>query len=136
LLAFAAGVALCRKGVPEVVQFGLGGIFFALAINTVDAAPAAAIRQLECPTLRMLGRWSYSLYLWQQPFFILACLADPVWRLPLLAAAISTGMAAFMLVESPSRRGLNQLWTRIERRCRPSAVLATGAGRRIRSEAA
>ena len=49
-----------------------------------------------------LGVWSYSLYLWQQPFAKM----DQAPALRLAGAAI-VGLISFYVVEDPARRWLN-----------------------------
>ncbi len=72
------------------------------------------LRQLTSPPRLALGHWSYSIYLWQQPFFVLACLADPVWRLPMMAAATGAGLLNVHLIERPARRWLDRAWIAVE----------------------
>jgi len=59
--------------------------------------------------LRLLGGWSYSIYLWQQPFYKLA-------HHGMLSVAIAVvggcaaGLASFYLVEGPARAALTRRW--------------------------
>ncbi len=65
-------------------------------------------RVLEAPGIRWLGRLSYSLYLWQQPFFPprgIAVGLPVAWKWPLeIAAAILCAVASFYLIERPAIR--------------------------------
>jgi peptidoglycan/LPS O-acetylase OafA/YrhL len=53
-----------------------------------------------------MGTWSFSLYLWQQPFYMLyrhEGLPAPL----ALACALALGVSAFHLIENPARNWLN-----------------------------
>jgi peptidoglycan/LPS O-acetylase OafA/YrhL len=77
-----------------------------LLLGTLRRPEALLGRLLESPPLRALGRISYSLYLWQQLFFVwdshrsaaLGPLQVPPWRLPL---ALGCALASYHLLERP-----------------------------------
>lgn len=97
---------------PATLIIGCGA--FALALNLLDRSPGLFRAILEFRPLRQMGIWSFSLYLWQQPFYMLAHREGmPV---PLaLACSLAVGIAAFYLVENPARTRLNAMWApRIE----------------------
>lgn len=79
----------------------------AFAVNHLDRAPAAIHRLLAAAPLRLLGLWSYSIYLWQQPFYIYRASFPPGVAL-LLAMGVS--VASFYLFEKPMRTWLNSHW--------------------------
>jgi peptidoglycan/LPS O-acetylase OafA/YrhL len=105
LVGFAAhwwSVAL-----PLTAVFGTGA--FALAVNLVDKAPRAVQWLLSLAPLRQVGLWSFSLYLWQQPFYLLVWRHGlPAWEGAALAAA--TGIVAYYVLERPTRAWLNRRW--------------------------
>jgi peptidoglycan/LPS O-acetylase OafA/YrhL len=81
----------------------------ALVIGAGCAAPAVGVgRLLAVPAMRMLGRLSYSWYLWHWPVLLLA---PPLFGHPLgllerlIAAAVSLGLAVLTLgfIENPGR---------------------------------
>jgi peptidoglycan/LPS O-acetylase OafA/YrhL len=83
---------------------------FALALNMLERSPGLFRRLLELPLLRQLGLWSYSLYLWQQPFYMLVRregLPAPLG----LACSLAVGIIAFHVVENPARLWLNRVLT-------------------------
>ncbi|QNA89077.1 acyltransferase [Massilia sp. Dwa41.01b] len=63
------GLAAHWWSLPRVVHLLAGCGAFALAVNALDRAPSFLRSVLEWPPLRQLGTWSFSLYLWQQPFY-------------------------------------------------------------------
>jgi peptidoglycan/LPS O-acetylase OafA/YrhL len=72
-------------------------------------APALVRTALSLAPLRQLGIWSFSIYLWQQPFYLLVGKGKlPLWAgFPL---ALLAGIASFYVIESPARRYLNRVW--------------------------
>jgi peptidoglycan/LPS O-acetylase OafA/YrhL len=95
--------------VPVLVQVYVGGVLFALALNLLPSAAPLVQRMLSWRPLRMLGLWSYSLYLWQQPAYLYG---DGSWtqRVAGLALSIAAGVLSFYMVERPARRYLNRKW--------------------------
>ena len=111
-LLLLAGIALHWWSVPLPARTALGVGAFALALNLMPAAPAAVKRFLEFAPLAKLGTWSFSIYLWQQPFYLAAGKHEllPAW----VAAAlgIGCGIASYYLIERPARTWLNRVWGR------------------------
>jgi peptidoglycan/LPS O-acetylase OafA/YrhL len=102
---FIGLAVLCKFGIfIAAIRFGLGTICLALAVCLLDTAPAFFQRLLSLPPLRQIGLWSYSLYLWQQPFYQMDRLDHAYWRLP---AAIICGLLSFYLIEQPARNFIN-----------------------------
>lgn len=105
----AAGLMLHWWSVPAPVQT-VGGVgLFALAINLLPGAPAWLQRMFSMRILRQLGLWSYSIYLWQQPFYLLH------YRTGLapgaaLSLAVAAGVLSYYLLERPARAFLNRRW--------------------------
>jgi peptidoglycan/LPS O-acetylase OafA/YrhL len=82
-------------------------------------------RLLSLAPLRQLGLWSFSLYLWQQPFYqLVRHHGMPAWQGMLLALA--SGIAAYYLLEKPARSWLNRRWGAPERPPAAPAVPAYG----------
>jgi peptidoglycan/LPS O-acetylase OafA/YrhL len=91
---------------PATLLIGCGA--FALALNLLDHSPGLFRSFLEFRPLRQMGVWSYSLYLWQQPFYML--MRHEGLPAPLgLAYSLAAGLAAFYLVENPARNWLNRV---------------------------
>jgi peptidoglycan/LPS O-acetylase OafA/YrhL len=101
-----AGIALHWWSIAAPVRTILGVGLFALAINLLRAAPTVIQSVLSMRLLRQLGIWSFSIYLWQQPFYLAAHhneLAPSV----ALGLAIAAGIFSFYFIEQPMRAYLN-----------------------------
>jgi peptidoglycan/LPS O-acetylase OafA/YrhL len=55
---------------PWWTQHIIAPFLLAFSINHLSEAPVFFRRCLALPWLRLLGIWSYSIYLWQQPFYL------------------------------------------------------------------
>lgn len=104
-----AGIALQWWSVPQPLKTFAGVGALALAVNLLSRAPAWLRSWLSLPALRMLGLWSFSLYLWQQPFYL--ALHRGELTLPVaLGSAFACGLASHYLLERPVRNWLNRAW--------------------------
>ncbi len=104
-----AGLLLSFNIVPDPVKYSLGAVCLAGSLVLMERAPAFALAILEHPLLVRVGLWSYSIYLWQQPFFRLAKNMDiPRWWL--LPLGIIAGVASYYAIERPARHWLNAHW--------------------------
>ncbi len=103
------GIALHWWSIPMPVRliFGIGA--FAVAVNLLGAAPLLIQRILSFRLLRWLGLMSFSLYLWQQPFY-LAMHGSGMNRILALTLSFICGIVSFYLVEQPARSFLNNYW--------------------------
>ena len=108
-LALAAGLLCFAPRAPYLAAPGLAPLLLAVAVNYLDSAPAPLLRVLSWRPLRWFGLCSFSLYMWQQPFYK----AMALYGLPPVAAlvlALLTGAGMFYLFEQPVRRYLNRVW--------------------------
>ncbi len=103
------GFAMHWWSVPAPVRtiFGVGA--FAVAVNLLAGAPCLLHRVLSLAPLRKIGLWSFSIYLWQQPFYLFVH-RDGMSPLLGLAMSIASGVASFYLLENPARRYFNRKW--------------------------
>lgn len=117
----AAGVLLNIPAVPDPIKYSIGTACLAITMAHVEKLPAWAANVLSHRYLQVAGLMSFSLYLWQQPFS--KFLNTWGWwdRVPLLAAAIVTGLSSFYLLEQPTRRWLNRHWAGSSKGTVPSA---------------
>jgi peptidoglycan/LPS O-acetylase OafA/YrhL len=88
----------------DSVSYSLGTLCLVLSICFLDGASAILKRALSFAPLRQIGLWSFSLYLWQQPFYQLNELQKAYWHVP---ATIVVGLLSFYLIEKPTRAFLN-----------------------------
>jgi len=109
LAAAAGAVLLFLDPVPTPVHYLLGVPLLALAVNTLDFAGGYLTGLLSSRPMVMLGLWSYSLYLWQQPFYKFVYDRN-VTPIPMLAAVFACALASYYIVEKPARGWLNHNW--------------------------
>lgn len=109
LLTLAIAIA-CHA--TDAVRGGylIGPLCLAFTLNFLHRAPALWLRLMSCRPLRWLGACSFSMYLWQQPFYH-AALNGRVAAPLALAAAVCAGALSFYCVENPARRFLNRAWS-------------------------
>ena len=110
LILGLVGLLLNFNAIPDTLKYSLGTACLALAICTLDHAPAWTTRFLSHALPVQIGLWSFSLYLWQQPFSVVP--TQHHHRLLLLLAVIPCALASFYLVEQPARQYLNKNWGR------------------------
>ena len=94
-------------GTPALVPV-LGSVFILVA-GTLWRGPTIVNRLLSVRPLRILGDWSYSLYLWHFPLLVLPQIqaGHPLawWvKALLLVAALGLAAASYHVVEQPFRR--------------------------------
>lgn len=106
---FMLALAMHWWSVPALPR-AIGGVaVFALAINMLGDGPLLVQKVLGSFPLRQLGLWSYSIYLWQQPFYL--ALHRGELSAPLaIGAALLCGIVSFYVVERPARGYLNRRW--------------------------
>lgn len=119
--ALLAALACYVEHMPWWASVAVAPFLLAFAVNHVGISPLR--KPLEWKWLGALGLVSYSVYLWQQPFY-----KYPLpYHLGLLCALI-VGAASFYLFESPIRRWLNNHWLgRASPQRTPPALSSAGA---------
>lgn len=111
--AFCLGAALYLNGwFGWTAAMAVSPFLLAFSINHLAQAPLAVRAALAAAPLRLLGICSYSIYLWQQPFYryLKGHAAADGEALLLLSAALAVGAAMFYVFENPIRRYLNKAW--------------------------
>lgn len=109
LLALAGGVAAFFHAVPMPIHYVAGTALLAVAVNSIDDAPRPVRAVLSFRPLTLLGLWSFSLYLWQQPFYKFA--VEQKAAVPaMFAAALACAIISYYRVERPARSWLNRNW--------------------------
>jgi len=105
-LALFAGLAACLFGNAAWIFFGAKTLLLAIAVCAIGISNGFSRALFEGPIIRQIGRMSFSLYIWQQPFFIAAVkglLPQPL----ALASGLCCGVISFYLIEQPARSRLN-----------------------------
>lgn len=120
-LAVAAAAFCYTSLAPWWAEF-LPGAFLGFAVNHLEDLPKLAKDALSIKPLRMFGLWSFSIYLWQQPFYRWALDKSPLETVGAFAAAMGIALASYNLVEAPLRTWINGLH---RARTIPSAVIAS-----------
>ncbi len=104
-----AGVALHWWMVPIALKSLAGLTVLALAVNLLAHADGWVRAMFSFYPLRQLGTWSFSVYIWQQPFHVMVEHGQMPPHIGLLLGMLS-GIASFYLVEQPARDWLNHHW--------------------------
>jgi len=92
-------------GLPLAEQLAINSALLACAVNGLAHAPAFFVRFFENATIRFVGITSYSIYLWQQPFYTLH---ERVTPLVLVPATFVAALGSYYLIEQPARRTINR----------------------------
>lgn len=108
-LAFLFGCACYTEAAPDQLQPYVAPFLLAFAINHIGNSYAWVVKTLELKWLRMVGIWSFSIYLWQQPFTIWAENGQMNVALAFVSA-MTLGLTSYYFYESPIRTWLNQHW--------------------------
>jgi peptidoglycan/LPS O-acetylase OafA/YrhL len=107
LLTFLLAVICYTDVAPWWSNSLLAPMLLAVTINHLHQAPRFVLWLLSTPGVRLLGIWSYSIYIWQQPFYKYSAMFPPGGA---LAAALAVSLASFYLFENPVRTWLNKNW--------------------------
>jgi peptidoglycan/LPS O-acetylase OafA/YrhL len=95
------------SSVPEFFRFTIGTTCLALGLNMLkNVSSDVVLAVFKNPLMRQLGIWSFSIYLYQQPFHL------SVGKMPtaiLLIGALCLSLLSFYGVEKPARAFLNGL---------------------------
>lgn len=105
----AAGILIHWWRVPLPVQTVAGGCLLALLVNLLPTAPDALQALLAGKPLRLLGLWSYSIYLWQQVYYLYGD-DGALAQLGGLLLSVAAGICSYYLLEKPARGYLNRKW--------------------------
>ncbi|MGH1573820.1 acyltransferase family protein [Methylobacterium sp. P31] len=101
------GMFLNLKIVPDPVKYSLGTGCVALAVAAIGDLRNNLSGLLKASPLVGLGVCSYSIYLWQQPFYVLRDKLSSWTGSVFVIPAILMGMASFFVIERPARTYLN-----------------------------
>lgn len=105
-VAFLAAFSLTALQLPAQVFFTFGTMLLAISVNLIDHAHPSVQRMLCDPVLTWFGLISFSLYLWQQPFY--SSHPAGVSLALIIPSALILAAGSFYFVERPARRLLNR----------------------------
>lgn len=101
-------VTFNMNAVPDPIKYSLGTICVAIAICTIKELPDYLMKFLCHPLLTRVGLISFSLYLWQQPFYKMIHVGYS--KVLLLALAMMIATLSYHFIEVPVRKYLNERW--------------------------
>lgn len=107
-------------------KYTIGTACLALSLASMPRTPRPFQKILEVKGMVAVGVLSYSLYLWQEPFYIMMHGGSPM---PLmLGVALVCAVISYFVIEKPSRRYLNGLIerSRFSRSASASGTSAAG----------
>ncbi|NHZ40077.1 acyltransferase family protein [Massilia aquatica] len=117
VLTLVVAIACYSTYAHKELQYTLAPLCLAYSINHLERTAPIIQKLLAARVLQWFGVCSFSLYLWQQPFYY-AVGAGRIPHLAGLLGAIGLGALSFYLFENPVRLYLNRKWAR--RRARPA----------------
>ncbi|MEF0864158.1 MULTISPECIES: acyltransferase family protein [Rhizobium] len=109
--ALVSAILARMFGVDAIVFFGVKTILLAMAVIGIEYSAPWFRRNFEGNMLRFVGQCSFSIYLWQEPFFRLAGSGILPSALSLILG-IACGVASYDLIERPLRATLNAMFSR------------------------
>jgi peptidoglycan/LPS O-acetylase OafA/YrhL len=109
LLTLLVGFLCYSKLMPWWGASLLSPFLLAITINHLSQTYEWVLNLLSTPILRMMGIWSFSIYLWQQPFYNYRG-SIPGGSLAALCGAMVVALLCFYVWERPCRSWLNINW--------------------------
>lgn len=109
VLLLVMAMSLSLYPVSDCIKYTLGTTLLALCMSNIEKLPDLARQFLASRLMVYAGMASFSLYLYQQPFFFAAAAHEHA-SLPMLAAAIASGLLSYHLIEKPARKTLNDFF--------------------------
>ncbi|WP_051397213.1 acyltransferase family protein [Bradyrhizobium elkanii] len=113
ILAAIAGILSFSNFLSGYINYTAGTIMLAIAVNTIDYSPRLVRQFLASRVFVWFGVLSYSIYLWQEPFYAgVAKLAQLNSFIPaiLICAALCCAAISYTFIERPMRVFLNARW--------------------------
>jgi peptidoglycan/LPS O-acetylase OafA/YrhL len=104
-LALVAATACYTQGLPFYFASHAGPALLAIGVVHLGEAVEPMRRLFSLRWLRALGVASFSLYLWQQPFYMHN---EALGRWTALGLALVVGLVSFWCFEDPVRRWINE----------------------------
>ena len=114
-LLFGIGLAERWTKLDWALCIGAQNVLIALFVERVTRSEEGLIpRILNSKPVVLLGLWSYSVYLWQQPFLNRRIQDSPLTAFPLnIVLAVALAATSYYLIERPVLRLRQRLETRL-----------------------
>jgi peptidoglycan/LPS O-acetylase OafA/YrhL len=109
VLTLALAVACYSSALPWWARSVVSPFLLAFSVNHLAGASRWFLQALESRLLGTLGVWSFSIYLWQQPFYQQKA---GFWggAVTALACSLLVAWLSYRFVEQPCRDWLNRRW--------------------------
>ncbi len=107
LLAICWAMYFRLQSMSEFTKYSAGSAL--LAVGLLLIVQHAKGKLWSFPPLIWIGTASFSLYLWQQPFYI-AVHEGQMNAAYAVGGSIIAGLASYFLIEKPTRQWINQRW--------------------------
>jgi peptidoglycan/LPS O-acetylase OafA/YrhL len=117
VLALALGVMCYLTELSRALQLFAAPFLFAFAVNHIGESHRCIVRALSFRPLCFIGVWSFSIYLWQQPFFALK--QSGMNSLLAVGCGMIVSLLSFYAFEKPIREWMNANWQPKRPRKRP-----------------
>ena len=95
---------------PLTLRFTIAPLLLGIVVNHLQEIEGIAKTLLNSRVLRWFGTCSFSIYLWQQPFFEYAY-SIPGGRPTGMVLSIIAGSLSYYLLEQPVRKAINARWS-------------------------
>ena len=109
-LLLVLAYVMAFSDVPPVWQLVVNSVLLSVAVNGLDYASAIFRMPFEGGVMRFVGVTSYSLYIWQQPFYTMHERVNPFI---LLFFAVAVAYGSYYVLEQPTRRYLNSKFSKV-----------------------
>lgn len=111
VFALIAGIFCYTDYVPWFAKTVFPPFLFAFTVAHLNESSQILKNIFNFKALRLLGIWSFSLYLWQQPLYYYVKSHDYAVGMSCIGVLLSLIMAitSFHLIESPARSAINNL---------------------------
>lgn len=114
VFTFVVAVSCYSVFVQSDLQWFISPFLLAFTVNHLELIPNFFKVILSNRLLQLLGMWSYSIYIWQQPFYYYYSgkfgESFSFVGVIFIFVIVLIGMASFYYLENPIRRYLNNKW--------------------------
>ncbi len=113
IFTFFLSILCYIKSFPWFSHWLFSPFLLAFTVNHLDRIPEIFKTILSNKILQLFGICSYSIYLWQQPFYYYGVRFGEIFpysSIVMLFLGITVGMISFYFIENPIRKYLNNKW--------------------------